>query len=31
LLSLQEQDLDHTCWEQHTRTLLCLENRAARA
>ena len=31
LLSIQEQDLDHTCWEQHTRTLLLLENRASRA
>jgi len=28
LLSIQEQDFDHTCWEQHTRTLLRLENRA---
>ena len=29
LLSMQEQDLDHTCWEQHTRTLLLLENKAS--
>jgi len=28
LLSIQEQEFDHTCWEQHTRTLLRLENRA---
>ena len=31
LLSIQEQDLDHKCWEQHTRTLLLLENRASHA
>jgi len=29
LLSMQEQDLAHKCWEQHTRTLLLLENRAS--
>ncbi len=29
LLSMQEQDLSHKCWEQHTRTLLLLENKAS--
>jgi FlaA1/EpsC-like NDP-sugar epimerase/lipopolysaccharide/colanic/teichoic acid biosynthesis glycosyltransferase len=29
LLSMQEQDLDRTCWEQHTRTLLLLETKAS--
>src|SRR5262249_21321388 len=31
LLSLQELDLNHQCWEQRTRTLLRLENETARA
>jgi len=29
LLSMQEQDLDHKCWEQHTHTLLLLETKAS--
>jgi hypothetical protein len=29
LLSIQEQELAHTCWEQYTRTLLLLDNRAS--
>jgi len=29
LLSMQEQDLSHKCWEDHTRTLLFLENKAS--
>ncbi len=31
LLSIQEPELAYTCWEQHTRTLLLLESRAASA
>ncbi len=30
LLSMQEQELAHKCWEQHTRTLLLLDNRPSR-
>ncbi len=29
LLSMQEQDLDHKCWEQHTHTLLLSETKAS--
>jgi len=29
LLSMQEQDLVHKCWEQHTQSLLLLDNRAS--
>ncbi len=29
LLGMQEQDLDHKCWEQHTHTLLLLETKAS--
>ena len=29
LLSMQEQDFGHKCWEQHTHTLLLLETKAS--
>lgn len=31
LLSIQESELAHTCWEQHTRTLLRLDNQPSSA